>query len=47
MKLAEIIAHFEETFPRKYAYEWDNVGLLCGDVQQEVKRVFVTLDVIK
>lgn len=47
MKLAEIIARFEETFPKKYAYEWDNVGLLCGDAQQEVKRVFVTLDVTR
>ena len=45
MKLYEIINHFERSFPLRYACEWDNPGLLCGDPETEVHKVFVTLDV--
>ena len=30
--------------PRHYAEEWDNVGLLCGRREKEVRRVLVALD---
>ena len=30
--------------PRAYAESWDNVGLLCGTEQQEVRRILVALD---
>lgn len=44
MKANEIIKIIEKVCPEKYAYSWDNVGLLCGDGEKEVKRIFVTLD---
>jgi len=31
--------------PFKAAYQWDNVGLLVGDMNAEVQRVLLTLDV--
>lgn len=44
MKVNEIIKIIEDLCPQNLAYEWDNVGLLCGDSEKEIKRVFVTLD---
>ena len=31
--------------PRELAESWDNVGLLVGDPEAEVRRVLVALDV--
>ncbi len=45
MKLKEIIEIIEKEFPTENACEWDNVGLLVGDRDREVKKVLVTLDV--
>lgn len=44
MKCAEIIAAIEKNAPKELAYEWDNVGLLCGDYESEVSCVMLTLD---
>ena len=44
MKCQEIIEVIEQRFPREYACDWDNVGLLCGDRAQEVQKVFLALD---
>lgn len=44
MKVNEIIKIIESFCPERLAYSWDNVGLLCGDSEKEVKKVFVTLD---
>ena len=44
MKVYEIAELIEKTAPKNLAYEWDNVGLLVGDSNKEVKKVFVTLD---
>ena len=44
MKAKEIIKIIENVCPERLAYSWDNVGLLCGDENKEVKKVFVTLD---
>ena len=44
MKCREIAAIIEELAPRSLAYDWDNVGLLFGDAEQEVTRVLLTLD---
>lgn len=30
--------------PRHYAEDWDNVGLLCGRGEKEVRRILVALD---
>lgn len=44
MKAKEIIKIIENVCPERLAYSWDNVGLLCGDENKDVKKVFVTLD---
>lgn len=44
MKVYEIAELIEKTAPKNLAYEWDNVGLLVGDENKEIKKVFVTLD---
>lgn len=35
----------ERTYPKHAALEWDNVGLLVGRIEKEVRRVYVALDV--
>lgn len=44
MKAIDIIKKIENICPENLAYSWDNVGLLCGDKEKEVKTVLVTLD---
>jgi dinuclear metal center YbgI/SA1388 family protein len=45
MKVHEIAALIENAAPSELAYPWDNVGILCGDKDKEVKKALVTLDV--
>lgn len=45
MKLSEIIKLIEDCYPKELAYEWDNPGLFYGDLDKEIKRVIVTLDI--
>ncbi len=47
MKCEEIIQLLEQLSPKKYACEWDNVGLLVGRKQSEIHRVMVALDASK
>ena len=44
MKVYEIAEIIEKTAPKNIAYDWDNVGLLVGDKNKEINRVFLTLD---
>lgn len=44
MKVKELTDWLEENFPPSVAEEWDNVGLLTGDDENEVKHVFLALD---
>lgn len=44
-KCAEIIAAIEALAPPELAAEWDNVGLMLGSYETEVRRVLVCLDV--
>lgn len=44
MRCSEIIDIIEETYPREYALDWDNVGLLAGRDDKEVKRIYIALD---
>lgn len=44
MKAIDIIEKIEKICPKNLSYSWDNVGLLCGDENKEVKTVLVTLD---
>ena len=45
MKISDIIERLEKEFPLELACEWDNVGLLVGDRDREVKTVVTCLDV--
>lgn len=44
MKCGELIARLEELAPPHYAEEWDNVGLLVGRRDKEIKRVMAAVD---
>lgn len=44
MLCREIINVIERTYPKHAALEWDNVGLLVGRTEKEVKRIYVALD---
>ncbi len=45
MKILEVIEHLNEQFVPFYQEEWDNCGLLVGDVRQEITGALVCLDV--
>lgn len=45
MLLQTLINRIEEEYPPALAYDWDNVGLLAGSPDREIKKVLVTLDV--
>ena len=45
MKLKEIIEIVEKNYPPCLAYDWDNSGLFFGDIEKEIKKVLVTLDI--
>jgi len=45
LTVAAIINTMEGLFPPALAEEWDNTGLLVGDVNQNVERILVSLDV--
>ena len=44
MNSREIIKRIEATWPPTYALEWDNVGLLVGAADKEIKHILVALD---
>ncbi len=44
MKCSEIIRKLQELSPESFAEEWDNVGLLAGRRDKEVKTVLIALD---
>ena len=45
MKCQTIMDAMERIAPKKFAEEWDNPGLLVGSPEQDVRRIFVCLDV--
>ena len=47
MKIKDIAAEIERIAPLKLALDWDNVGLLIGDAQRDVKNVLMTIDVTR
>ena len=44
MKVADIVRAMEAVAPVELAEEWDNVGLLAGDLEGTVRRVIVCTD---
>ena len=47
VKLTEIIALIENTFPPEYAEDFDNIGLLVGRRDKEISKVLLCLDANK
>lgn len=44
MLCKDIIREIERTYPKHAALEWDNVGLLVGRMEKDVKKIYVALD---
>lgn len=44
IKCADVAKHIEKLAPCHLACEWDNVGLLVGDMDKEIKKVLICLD---
>lgn len=45
MKIKELNSFLKRIMPIELAFEWDNVGLLIGDGEEELTKVLLTLDV--
>ena len=45
MKIKDVAEQIEKIVPLKLAQDWDNVGLLIGDAQKNVKNILLTIDV--
>ena len=44
MKISDIIHHLESIAPGHYQEEYDNSGLIAGDITKECSGVLVSLD---
>ena len=42
----EVMRKLEERWNPSYALEWDNVGLLVGREEKEIKKIFTALSVM-
>ena len=45
MKLKDVTKKLEAHVPLALAQDWDNVGLLLGDLEQDVDQILLTIDV--
>ena len=45
MRISDVIEQIERIAPARLAQEWDNTGLLVGDVNQRVKNILLTIDI--
>jgi len=45
MKVKDIAAAIEKIVPLGLAQDWDNVGLLIGDAQRNVRNILLTIDI--
>lgn len=44
MKLKEVLKVIEKKYPLDLAYSWDNVGLLVGNYESDIKKIMLTLE---
>ncbi len=44
MKLKTLLKKIESKYPLNLAYEWDNVGLIVGDYDKEIKKIMTVLE---
>jgi dinuclear metal center YbgI/SA1388 family protein len=47
MRLTEIISEFEKRIPLQQAEDFDNVGLLCGNLSSEIKGILICHDALE
>ena len=47
VKIKDITHEIEQLSPLNYAEDFDNVGLLVGDYEQEVEGILVSLDCLE
>ncbi len=47
MRLRELTALLDSWYDPAWAEEWDQVGLVCGDPEQEVRRVLFAVDPVE
>ncbi len=45
MKIKDIVKAIDKIVPLELAQDWDNVGLLIGDAQRNVKSILLTIDI--
>lgn len=45
LSVKDIIEIIERAAPLDLQYSWDNSGFLCGNINKEVKKLYLTLDV--
>jgi len=45
MKLKDLIKILDKEFHKEYSLNWDNSGLLVGDLKNEIKKIIISLDV--
>ncbi len=45
VKCSELVTALEKLAPKHLAETWDNIGLLIGSPEQNIHKIFVTLDV--
>ncbi|MCL1935489.1 MAG: Nif3-like dinuclear metal center hexameric protein [Defluviitaleaceae bacterium] len=45
IKCIDIIEKMEELAPQSLALEWDNVGLLLGNYEKNIKKILLALDI--
>lgn len=45
MKVKDFLGKMNELCPFDCAYSWDNVGLLVGDAESDIKGIYIALDV--
>lgn len=45
LKVKNLLQELEKIAPKSFAEEWDNVGLLVGSMEAEVRGIYVCLDI--
>jgi dinuclear metal center YbgI/SA1388 family protein len=45
MKLKELVKILDKEFHKDYSLNWDNTGLLIGDLKSEIQKLIISLDV--
>lgn len=44
MYFKDVIRVLEEKYPKNLSYNWDNIGLMIGDTNNNIKRILVSLE---